>query len=90
MQPDEDKVDDAFGLLCFTLHRNGRAWRVIFMVPNCRRNSFFNEPNATVESIVISANSAPLAKVRRRSYGISTALPWDQISVAAFWLSPAN
>src|SRR6516164_6452227 len=38
-------------------------------------------PDATVESIVISANSAPRAKARRRSCGISTALPRDQISV---------
>src|SRR5215468_1995024 len=38
-------------------------------------------PDATVESIVISANSAPLAKARRRSCGISTTLLRDQISV---------
>src|SRR5262249_37789997 len=64
------------------------SWSQIVDGNHFQRLKWF-APDTTVESIVISANSAPLAKARRRSCRISTALPWDQISVAAFCPSPA-
>jgi hypothetical protein len=56
------------------------SWSQIVDGIHSQRLKWF-APDATVESIVISANSAPLAKARRRYCGISTALPRDQISV---------